>query len=74
MKDILIFSKDYCPYCKMAEDLLNSKELKYEKFDVGKDEAAYSKMMQYNPSARTVPQIVIDGKSIGGYDELRKIL
>ena len=43
MKDITIYTVDYCPYCKKAEMLLQEKGLKYKKIDITQNEEEYRK-------------------------------
>ena len=43
MKDITIYTVDYCPYCKKAEMLLQEKRLKYKKIDITQNEEEYRK-------------------------------
>ena len=76
MKEIIIYSVDYCPYCKKAEMLLNSKNLKYKKIDITSNEKEYrKKLAEYYDIDEpvTVPQIIIGGKRIGGFDMLEKL-
>lgn len=72
---IVIYGKDNCSFCKRAVEL--SKQLKsqghgdFEYIDIvanGIDAVALGELM--GKPVRTVPQILVDGKSIGGYDEL----
>lgn len=69
MMSIKIFTKNYCGFCFAAKNLLTSRGLDYEEIDVTHD-ALKEKEMRELSGRRTVPQIFIDGKSIGGYDEL----
>lgn len=76
MKNIVIYSVDYCPYCKKAEMLLNKKGLKYRKIDITENEEEYrNKLGEYYgiKSRVTVPQIIIGEKRIGGYDDLKRL-
>ncbi len=76
MKDVVIYTVDYCPYCKKAELLLNEKSIPYKKIDITKNEDEYRKKLgeYYDIQGRvTVPQIIIDGKRIGGFDVLEKM-
>ncbi len=70
-QSITIFSKPDCPFCKKAKALLNSKGLKFDTLDVG-DDVSLSTLKAVSDSV-TVPQIFIDGKLIGGSDELDKL-
>jgi glutaredoxin 3 len=67
--DIIIYTKDYCPYCKKAKELLNSKGAKFTEIDVTQD-ADKLKEMVVRSGLKTVPQIFINGQHIGGCDDL----
>ena len=69
MYHVEIYSKDPCPYCERAKSLLNSKGISYDVIDIGNDEALAMKIMQLSQQ-RTVPQVVINNKLIGGFDVL----
>jgi|TARA_A100001011_G_C13635978_1_gene565875 glutaredoxin len=66
---VIIWSKDTCGYCDMAKRLLAQKGIIFEEKKIG---YGYTKedLLNEIPNARTVPQIIIDGKVIGGYNEL----
>ena len=70
---VVIWSKDTCAYCDMAKRLLNQNVLAFEEKKIGHD---YTKedLLKQIPNARTVPQIIIDDKVIGGYNELKNYL
>jgi glutaredoxin 3 len=67
----LIWSKDYCPYCDRAKALLTQKGIQYEERKIG---SGWTKeqLLESVPTARTVPQIFLDDKHIGGHDDLVK--
>ena len=65
-----IYTKDWCGYCRAAKQLLAQLGYAFEEIDVTHDEAGYQQMLARSPGSRTVPQIFIDGKSIGGYTDL----
>ena len=69
---IEIYSKEWCPYCLKAKALLTSKGLEFTVRDVT-DNPALEREMIERSHRRTVPQIFIDGKSIGGYDDLSQL-
>lgn len=70
MKAVL-WSKYHCPYCDQAKALLQSKGYQIEERKIG-DGWTKEELLEAIPSARTVPQIYLDGTYIGGYDQLRK--
>jgi len=73
MAEVTIYTTDHCPYCVKAKQLLNIKKQKFTEFDIEKDSAAHEELMKKLPTARTVPQIFINGKSIGGCDDLHSL-
>ena len=73
MKQLIkIYSSSWCQPCKSAKRLLTERGLKYEEIDI--EERGWSREDLFDlTGGRTVPQIVIDGQSVGGYDELLKL-
>jgi alkyl hydroperoxide reductase subunit F len=69
MNNIEVYSKEWCPYCAKAKSLLKSKNIKFQEIDVTNDIEKEEQMIKRS-KRRTVPQIFIDGESIGGYDDL----
>ena len=73
MNNIKMYTSQFCPYWSNAENLLKSKGYDIsEKIYVDKDPEELSKMIEMT-GKRTVPQIYINDKYIGGFDELRKL-
>jgi len=72
MKAIL-WSKYHCPYCDQAKALLTQKGIEFEERKIG-DGFTREELLEAVPTARTVPQIFLDGELIGGFNELRKKL
>lgn len=76
MKEVVVYTVDYCSFCKKAEMLLDSKGVKYKKINITSNEEEWRKKLgeYYDIQGRvTVPQIIIDGKRIGGFDVLEKL-
>lgn len=69
MEKVVIYSKENCSYCVMAKKLLEHKGCKYLEIRVDYDEEQLKKMIEIT-SRRTVPQIFIGEKYIGGFDDL----
>lgn len=69
MKKITIYTTSVCPYCIRAKALLNRKELQYEEINA-EDEKNRDEMIKKAGGMRTVPQIFIGDKHIGGSDDL----
>ena len=69
MKDIKIYTTSWCGPCQMAKRLLDDKGLGYEEIDI--EEKGWSREDLFTKTGgRTVPQIIIEGKPVGGYDDL----
>lgn len=73
MAKILIYATGACPFCVMAEKLLRARGVSdIEKVRVDLDQARRDEMMQ-RTGRRTVPQIYIGERHVGGYDELAEL-
>ncbi len=70
MADIVIYTKDYCPYCVKAKGLLTRKGKPFREIDITHDENLQKEMVEKSGGRKTVPQIFINGKSVGGCDDL----
>ena len=70
MARVEIYTTMMCPYCYRAKSLLQSKSVEFEEIDVTYDPEGRKKMTERANGGRTVPQIFIDGKHVGGSDEL----
>lgn len=70
MATIEIYTKAFCPFCARAKALLASKQAAFEEFDIMMDSGLRSTMISRANGRTTVPQIFIDGKHIGGSDDL----
>ena len=73
MAKVEVYSTEYCPFCVRAKALLRSKGVAFTEIDVTNDPALRQKMVQLAGGRRTVPEIFINGKIIGGFDELRAL-
>lgn len=69
MKAVL-WSKYHCPFCDQAKMLLKQRGIEFEERKIG-DGWTKEELLEQIPTARTVPQILIDGQLIGGFTELR---
>jgi thioredoxin reductase (NADPH) len=68
-KKVEIYSKSNCSYCVMAMNFFNLKKVEYIVYNTD-DPKIFKEMKDRNPYARTLPQIFIDDKLIGGYTDL----
>ena len=69
----IVWTKDACPYCVQAKALLEQRGIEYEEKKIGTD-FTREQLLEAVPTARTVPQIFLDGELVGGFTELKKKL
>jgi len=69
----IVWSKNACPFCDQAKNLLKLKGIEYEERNISTDWTR-EQLLEAVPDARTVPQIFLDQQLIGGFTELRKHL
>ena len=62
-----------CPFCVRALKLLDRKGVDYIRYDITGDDAARTKMIERTGGPKSVPQIFIDDKLIGGCDDLHEL-
>jgi len=68
-----VWSKNACPFCDQAKNLLKSRGIEFEERNVSKDWTR-EQLLEAVPTARTLPQIFLDDAYIGGFTELRRHL
>ena len=68
-----IYSKWGCPYCVAAKALFDRKGVAFEAYDVTMGGPKRVEMEERVPGARTVPQILVDGKAYGGFDDVNAL-
>jgi glutaredoxin 3 len=69
---IQLYSTRWCGYCVRAKALLDAKGLEYEEISLD-DDPHFRRNLQELTGGWTVPQIVVDGRPIGGYEELWRL-
>jgi glutaredoxin 3 len=70
---VQIYTTGYCPFCVRAKKLLKNKGIPFEEIDVTDDDELRERMVELSGGRRTVPEIFINGKIIGGFDELKAL-
>jgi glutaredoxin 3 len=70
MSKVVIYTTQYCGYCRMAKRLLDQKGVHFEEIDVTGDWAARDRLVEKAGGRMTVPQIWIGDTHVGGFDEL----
>ncbi len=73
MKKVVIYTGPMCNYCSAAKHLLNKKKINYEEIDIGYDDKKREEMLKKSNGAKTIPQIFIEEKHVGGYVELKAL-
>ncbi|HQR23606.1 MAG TPA: glutaredoxin 3 [Steroidobacteraceae bacterium] len=68
--DIVVYSTAWCGYCDRAKALLERKGLVYREIRVDEDPAERQAMLARSGGRRTVPQVFIGDRHVGGFDEL----
>ncbi len=69
MPTVKVYTKKVCPYCVRAKALLDRKGVAYEEIDAEHDEALRAWLVEAT-GQRTVPQIFVDGRSLGGFSDV----
>jgi glutaredoxin 3 len=73
LPDVLLYRTRYCPYCLLAARLLSSLQIAFREIDVSGDPERRAGLARAT-GQRTVPQIFVGERWIGGYSELRELL
>lgn len=68
-----IYTKWHCPYCVSAKALLAGKGIAFAEYDISMGGPKRTEMLERVPGASTVPQILIDGRPVGGSDDLHAL-
>jgi glutaredoxin 3 len=70
MARVEIYTKFGCPYCARAKQLLGEKGVQYQEFEINSEPGKRDEMMERASGRHTVPQVFIDGRHVGGSDDL----
>jgi glutaredoxin 3 len=70
MSRVTVYSTANCPFCLRAKTLLDELDIAFDEVRIDIDPSALKSFTQATNGARTVPQIMIDGRLIGGFSEL----
>ncbi len=73
MADILMYTTTYCPFCMQARRLFDQKGIPYKEINLDEQAEKRAEMLTQSEGRRTVPQIFIDGKSYGGFDDVNAL-
>jgi glutaredoxin 3 len=72
MSKIVIYSRDFCPYCVRAKSLLKGKNIAFEEIKIVTEELM-KEVLEKSGGRTSVPQIFIDEFHVGGFDELNAL-
>lgn len=72
MPKVQVYSKQQCAYCVRAKALLTKKGIPFEEIDVEQDEAKRAWLVETS-GQRTVPQIFVDGRPLGGFSDIETL-
>jgi glutaredoxin 3 len=73
LADVVLYSKPGCPYCMAAMSLLDQKGVDFTEIVASSDPAKKAEMIERSGGRMTFPQIFIDGRHIGGSDDMRAL-
>lgn len=73
MPKVELYTTTYCPFCARAKSLLRSKGVAFDEIDVTDNDELRAKMVEISGGRRTVPEIFINGKLVGGFEELKAL-
>ncbi len=71
-KKVVIYTQMKCPFCTNAKELLDKRDIPYAEIDITWDKDMYNKLYEETGQS-TVPYIFINGKFIGGFQELANL-
>lgn len=76
MKQVIVYSLDYCPYCKRAKTVLRDRNIPFKEIDATQDEDKITKELEkkYDLKDVTYPQIIIGDERIGGCSDLEHLI
>ncbi len=69
MSQVTVYTTDRCPFCRSAKTLLDRRQIAYEEINLARDPDGREQLSRVT-GMHTFPQIVIGGRSIGGFTEL----
>lgn len=73
MAEVEIYTTPFCPYCHRAKSVLDKKGVGFREIDVMMSPGKRGEMRERAGGINTVPQIFVDGRHIGGSDELLEL-
>lgn len=72
MSSVTVYTTEPCAFCNQAKALLSKRDIPFEEINLARDPAGRSELIE-RTGMMTFPQVVIDGKTVGGFTELREL-
>lgn len=69
MPEVTVYTTTPCPWCERAKALLRKKGLEFEEINMARDPEGRQRLVELT-GMMTFPQVIIDGRVVGGYDQL----
>ena len=73
MKNVTVYMGPRCNFCDAAKRLLKRNNIPYNEINIALDEVKREEMLKKSNGAKTIPQIFVEDKHIGGYVELKAL-
>lgn len=73
MPKVIIYTTSYCPYCTNAKNLFTNLKTPFEEISLDDNPELRTKLSKENNGWRTVPMIFINGKFVGGFDDVNTL-
>ncbi len=70
----IVWSKNNCPWCVRAKQLLEIKNIPYEERNIETSTWTREQLLELVPTAKSLPQVFVDNQLIGGFDQLREFI
>ena len=73
MKNVTIYTKDFCPFCTKAKSLLVLKKIKFTEINLHKNPEKFEEMIKKSNGAQTVPQIFSSDRYVGDCEKIYEL-
>lgn len=73
MADVTLYTRTYCPYSRRAKEILRTKGIEFHEIDIEQDPSREAEMIERAGGRDTVPEIFIEGRLVGGCDDLEML-
>ncbi|MBD3329912.1 glutaredoxin 3 [Candidatus Peregrinibacteria bacterium] len=73
MANVVIYTKDDCPFSKSCKDFFNERKIEFTEFNISNDDALFSEMKMKTGRRTDTPQVFINGNHIGSFDDIKAL-